>query len=50
MGDGTKIFLPEYEAGLMECLGNPELAVALRNDRPVLVYVDREGIAEIGEI
>ena len=39
MGDGTKIFLPEYEAALMKQLGNIELAVTLRDDRPVLVYV-----------
>ena len=38
MGDGTKIFLPEYEAALMKQLGNPELAVSLREDRPILVY------------
>jgi len=35
--DGTKIFLPEYEAGLMRILGTTELAVVLRDDRPVLV-------------
>ncbi len=50
MSDGTKIFLPEYEAGLIRCLGNPELAVALRNDRPVLIYVDKEGRANFGEL
>ncbi len=38
MGDGTKIFLPEYEADLMKALGHTELAVTLRDDRPVLVY------------
>lgn len=38
MGDGTKIFLPEYEADLMKTLGHTELAVTLRNDRPVLLY------------
>ena len=38
LGDGTKIFLPEYEAELMTRLGSTELAVALREDRPVLVY------------
>lgn len=36
--DGTKIFLPEYEAELMRGLGHTELAVTLREDRPVLVY------------
>ena len=43
LGDGTKIFLPEYEAELIRRLGNPELAVTLREDRPVLVY---DGMAE----
>ena len=38
LSDGTKIFLPEYEARLMQVLGNTELAVVLRDDRPVLVY------------
>ena len=47
MGDGTKIFLPEYEAGLMRILGTTELAVVLRDDRPVLVLEDRE--AESGD-
>ena len=36
--DGTKIFLPEYEAALMKQLGHTELAVVLRDGRPVLVY------------
>ena len=40
MGDGTKIFLPEYEAELMRILGTTELAVVLRDDRPVLVLED----------
>lgn len=43
LGDGTKIFLPEYEAELMRCLENTELAVTLWEDRPVLVY---DGAAE----
>jgi len=38
LSDGTKIFLPEYEARLMEALGHTELAVTLRNGRPVLIY------------
>ena len=37
--DGTKIFLPEYEARLMSALGHTELAVTLRGSRPLLVYV-----------
>ena len=47
MGDGTKIFLPEYEAALMRQLGNPELAVTLREDRPVLVYVGKADPKEL---
>ena len=47
LGDGTKIFLPEYEAALMKALNHTELAVILRNDRPVLVY---SGEAERGEL
>ena len=38
LNDGTKIFLPEYEAALMKQLGHTELAVVLRDGRPVLVY------------
>ena len=34
--DGTKIFLPEYEAAIAKLLGNPELAVVLRDSRPLL--------------
>ena len=47
LSDGTKIFLPEYEARLMQVLGNPELAVTLRDDRPVLVY---SGEADRGDL
>ncbi len=36
--DGTKIFLPEYEAGLIQALGHTELAVTTRDGRPVLVW------------
>lgn len=38
LADGTKIFLPEYEARLMKALGHTELAVTLRNGQPLLVY------------
>ena len=38
LSDGTKIFLPEYEARLMEALGHTELAVTLWDGRPVLIY------------
>lgn len=35
--DGTKIFLPEYEEQLMRALGFAELAVTLKEGRPVLI-------------
>ena len=38
LSDGTKIFLPEYEAAIARALGNPEIAVILQNDRPLLIY------------
>jgi long-subunit acyl-CoA synthetase (AMP-forming) len=38
LSDGTKIFVPEYERRIMAALGHAELAVILRNGRPVLVY------------
>ena len=37
LSDGTKIFLPEYEAELTKALSRDELAVVLRGGRPVLV-------------
>lgn len=37
LSDGTKLFLPEYEADLSRALGTRELALTLRNGRPVLV-------------
>ena len=43
--DGTKIFLPEYEARLSKALGTSELAVVLKNSRPVLV-VSSETLTE----
>ena len=36
--DGTKLFLPEYEGEIMRALGHQELAVVLKNARPVLVW------------
>ena len=42
LGDGTKIFLPEYEAGIQQALGKTELAAALHNGRPVLVIKAEE--------
>ena len=40
LADGTKIFLPEYEAKLSSVLGTTELAVLLKSGRPVLVVSD----------
>ena len=40
LADGTKIFLPEYEAKLSSVLGTAELAVLLKSGRPVLVVSD----------
>lgn len=45
--DGTKIFLPEYEAPLMQAFGSTELAVILREGRPALVF---SGEADPGDI
>ena len=47
--DGTKLFLPEYEAELMQALGHQELAVILLNSRPVLVYSGRAIESELDE-
>ena len=30
--------MPEYEAAIARALGNPEIAVILQNDRPLLIY------------
>ena len=49
LSDGTKIYLPEYESALMQTLEHTDLAVTLRDDRPVLVYSgegDADAIAE----
>ncbi len=35
--DGTKIFLPEYEEAIMRAIGHEEMAVVLKESRPVLV-------------
>ena len=45
--DGTKLYLPEYEAQLMQALGHTELALILRGGRPVLVYSGEGAEAEI---
>ncbi len=45
--DGTKIFLPEYEAEIISALGYNEIAVTLKGSRPVLIY---SGDAEIADL
>ena len=47
--DGTKIFLPEYEAHLMSALGHTELAVTLRDSKPLLVFVGEAEEAALRE-
>ena len=37
LSDGTKLYLPEYELQLSQALGRTELAVMLKEGRPVLV-------------
>ena len=37
LSDGTKIYLPEYEGQLAAELGHTELAVILKDSRPVLI-------------
>ena len=43
--DGTKLYLPEYEAAIAQALGRGELAVVLREGRPLLL-VQGEGDEE----
>ncbi len=38
LSDGTKIFLPEYEAAIAKALGTNEIAVILQNNKPLLIY------------
>ena len=47
LADGTKIFLPEYEAEIGAVLGTAELAVVLRDGRPVLVLSGAEEPKEV---
>ena len=42
LSDGTKLFLPEYEAGICLALGTREAALVLRDGRPVLVLGEAE--------
>ena len=47
--DGTKIFLPEYESALMQALCHTELAVTLKDGRPLLVFSGEGDARAIGE-
>lgn len=47
--DGTKIFLPEYEAELMKALGTTELAVTEKDGRPILVLTGEHDKAAVFE-
>ena len=42
LADGTKIFLPEYEARIMAALPGRDLTVLERNGKPALLLVDKE--------
>ena len=45
--DGTKIFLPEYEAAIAKVLDHAELAVVLKDKRPLLVYSGEAAEADL---
>ena len=45
--DGTKLYLPEYEAAISQALGGAELAVVLKDGRPLLVYSGEGDEAEL---
>lgn len=49
LSDGTKLFLPEYEAAVAEAVGSSELAVCLRQGRPFLVYFGQADEQELWE-
>ena len=49
LSDGTKIFLPEYESALMQALEHTELAVILKNGRPVLVFSGEGNASALSE-
>lgn len=49
LSDGTKVFLPEYESELTACLGNPEVALMMQNEKLVLIYSGSEKPAELSE-
>ena len=42
LSDGTKLFLPEYEARIAAALPGRDFAVLERNGKPVLLLVDKE--------
>ena len=42
LADGTKIFLPEYEARIMAALPGRDFTVLERDGKPVLLLVDKE--------
>ena len=42
VADGTKIFLPEYEARIMAALPGRDFTVLERDGKPVLLLVDKE--------
>lgn len=45
--DGTKLFLPEYEGEIMAALAHRELAVILKNGKPLLVWSGEGDAKEI---
>ena len=55
LANGTKIFLPEYEAAIRATLGVDDVVVALRSGRPVLVSAESLGsrdavLARLGDL
>ncbi|MBR5738946.1 MAG: acyl--CoA ligase [Lachnospiraceae bacterium] len=44
--DGTKVFLPEYEAALIRALGEPDLCVELKGNALTLVISEKAGTEE----
>lgn len=50
LGDGTKIYLPEYRGELAEALGLDTIAVCLKKDRPVLLLETDPNMEDIQNI
>lgn len=48
--DGTKLYLPEYEGDIVKTLGESELAVVLKNSRPVLYYKGERSREELSAL